>query len=97
MKKTAVYDLRKLLPLQRHQLAFQCFDALGVGDAFELISDHEPRGLQMQFLAQRAGAFSWTAQHAEPGTWRILIRRTAGAGAAPSAVDDEGCCACNCG
>ena len=31
----ARHDLRPLAPPQRHQLAFQCFDTLAEGEAFD--------------------------------------------------------------
>lgn len=95
--QTTTYDLRPLVPAQRHQLAFQCFDALADGDAVELINDHEPRGLLMQFADQRPNAFDWQVMQAAPGAWRIRIQRMAH-GVAPTvkAGLDEGCCACRC-
>lgn len=93
---TALHDLRPLAPAQRHGLAFQCFDALAPGEAFELINDHEPRGLLMQFGAHHPQAFSWQVVQAEPGLWRIRIGRLASS-AALAAADAGGCsCSCSC-
>lgn len=95
---TTTYDLRSLVPAQRHQLAFQAFDALGAGEAFELINDHEPRGLLMQFAEQRANAFDWQVMQAAPGAWRIRIQRLgAAAPVAAGARSEAGCCSCSCG
>jgi uncharacterized protein (DUF2249 family) len=74
---TPTYDFRTLVPFERHQLAFRSFDALAPGEAFELINDHEPRGLLMQFGARNPDAFSWQVIDAAPGAWRIRIGRLA--------------------
>ena len=97
MQNTTTYDLRSLMPAQRHQLAFQAFDALAADEAVELINDHEPRGLLMQFAEQRPNAFDWQVMQAAPGAWRIRIQRVAD-GFAPTvkAGLDEGCCSCSC-
>jgi uncharacterized protein (DUF2249 family) len=99
MPTTSAYDLRPLVPFQRHQLAFQCFDSLAAGEAFELINDHEPRGLLMQFVQQRPNAFDWQVLEAGPQAWRIRVQRLADSAAfAPTAAAglDEGCCSCSC-
>jgi len=98
---TPLHDLRPLAPPQRHQLAFQCFDALAPGEAFELVNDHEPRGLLMQFGAYRPDAFSWQVMQAEPGFWRIRVARLApGEIAAAVPMPAAGGCSgggCSCG
>lgn len=97
MQTTTTYDLRSLMPAQRHQLAFQAFDALADGEAFELINDHEPRGLLMQFAEQRADRFDWQVMQAAPGAWRIRIQRVADGFAKTVETGlDEGCCSCSC-
>jgi uncharacterized protein (DUF2249 family) len=89
---TPLYDFRALAPFERHQLAFQRFDALAPGEAFELINDHEPRGLLMQFGVRHPDSFSWRVVEAEPGAWRIRIGRVAVGEAAT--VPPAGGCGC---
>jgi uncharacterized protein (DUF2249 family) len=97
MTVNATFDLRSLAPPQRHQLAFQCFDTLATGEFFDLINDHEPRGLLAQFLQQRPAAFDWQVLEAGPVTWRIRVRRTGDAFAPTVHSDlDAGCCNCSC-
>ncbi|MGQ3053320.1 MAG: DUF2249 domain-containing protein [Roseateles sp.] len=97
MQATPTHDLRQLAPPQRHQLAFQCFDKLAIGEAFELINDHEPRGLLMQFGELRTDSFDWQVVQAEPGAWRIRISRTGpGADAPAAAATRRGDCGCSC-
>ncbi|MEO3690222.1 DUF2249 domain-containing protein [Roseateles paludis] len=88
------YDLRPLAPYQRHELAFSSFDALAVGQAFEFINDHEPRGLLIQMAEQRPGSFDWQVMESAPGVWRIRVTRLDSAAAAP---DTGGCGGCSCG
>lgn len=89
---TPLYDFRSLAPFERHQLAFQSFDALAPGEAFELINDHDPRGLLMQFGMRHPDSFSWRVLDAAPGAWRIRISRLAAGEAAT--VPAAGGCGC---
>lgn len=91
---TPTYDFRPLAPFERHQLAFQSFDALAPGEAFELINDHEPRGLLMQFGVRHPQAFSWRVVQGEPGAWRIRIGRVVDA--AEATMPGAGGCGCGC-
>lgn len=93
MQSTNTFDLRPLAPAQRHSLAVQVFETLGMGQAFELINDHEPRSLLMQFQQLFGQSFEWQVMAADPGAWRIRISRVA-AGAAPAG--GQGCCSCSC-
>ena len=87
-----LHDLRPLAPAQRHQLAFHCFDALAEGQAFDLVNDHEPRGLLMQFHTLHPQAFNWQVVQADPGYWRIRVGRVApGQGTAPAPAARQGC------
>ena len=93
--QTPRFDLRPLAPPQRHQLAFHCFDALATGESFELVNDHEPRGLLAEFLLQRPGSFDWQVMEAGPESWRIRVQRTKEA-PAPRDGTRSGCCQCSC-
>ncbi len=99
MNTSPVYDLRALAPWQRHALAFQTFDDLAEGEAFELINDHEPRGLLIQFAEQRTNAFDWQVLPGAPGDWRIRVTRVADAFAptvSASLPEPAACCGCGC-
>ncbi|MGH2485970.1 MAG: DUF2249 domain-containing protein, partial [Ktedonobacterales bacterium] len=54
-----VLDVRALPPAQRHPLIFQTFDALGDGEAFVLLNDHDPKPLYYQLTAERLSKVSW--------------------------------------
>jgi len=72
-------DLRTVAPRERHPLIFSTFAKLEVGQALELINDHDPRPLQSQFQMERPDQFSWDYLEQGPGTWRVAITRIASA------------------
>lgn len=74
---TQTLDIRPVPPREKHPTIFKTFDALGVGDAFELVNDHDPRPLRYQFQAERPAAFGWTYIEQGPQVWRVRIERTA--------------------
>lgn len=82
---TPTIDVRSLAPAQRHPLIFATFDGLAVGDAFELVNDHDPVPLFMQFARLRGGQFDWRYLQSGPDLWQVRIARTqlAPAGVAP--------------
>lgn len=85
-------DVRSLAPAQRHPLIFSTFDALADQAAFEIVNDHDPVPLFMQFERTRGGQFNWQYLQTGPDLWQIRITRTlAGASAAA-----EECCGCCC-
>lgn len=71
-----VLDVRELAPGLRHELIFESFGALGVGGAFILVNDHDPKPLYYQLEAEHSGAFSWEVLEAGPTTWRVRIANT---------------------
>ncbi len=70
-------DVRPLAPRERHPLIFSTFGALAVGQAMELVNDHDPKPLYYQFQAEMPGAFSWDYLEEGPETWRVAITRLA--------------------
>ena len=66
-------DVRNILPRQRHPLIFQTFDALGIGESFTLVNDHDPKPLYYQFSAELTGRFTWEYLEQGPETWRVQI------------------------
>ena len=69
-------DVRPELPARRHQLIFETYGALRVGESFELVNDHDPKPLYYQFAAEHAGEFVWEPIEEGPETWRVRIGRT---------------------
>ena len=49
---TRQLDVRPEPPARRHELIFQTWGSLDVGEAFELVNDHDPKPLYYQFAAE---------------------------------------------
>lgn len=72
-------DVRAEAAARRHDLIFETYAALGAGEGFVLVNDHDPKPLYYQFAAEHAGEFTWDYLEEGPQTWRVRIGR-AGAG-----------------
>jgi len=84
MDPSSRIDVRTVAPRERHPLIFATFGALQVGQALELVNDHDPRPLFRHFMDQVPGQFSWDYLEQGPALWRVAIGRIAqGAGSAP--------------
>ena len=70
---TQQLDVRAEIPARRHELIFSSYGALGPGEAFELVNDHDPKPLYHQFAAEHAGEFEWTPLEEGPEVWRVRI------------------------
>lgn len=70
-----IIDVRTIIPRDRHPLIFGTFAALGAGEHFELVNDHDPKPLYYQFQAEQAGRFDWDYLEAGPEVWRVKIAR----------------------
>jgi uncharacterized protein (DUF2249 family) len=72
-------DVRTTPPRDRHALVLRTFDQLSVGEALELIDDHDPRSLLHQFQAEDGGEFTWHYLERGPEAWRVRIGKARGA------------------
>lgn len=70
-------DVRQEIPARRHELIFETWNSLEVGQAFELINDHDPKPLYYQFDAEHKDQFAWEPLEEGPETWRIKISKIA--------------------
>jgi uncharacterized protein (DUF2249 family) len=68
-------DVRLVPTPQKHHLIFKTFDALGIGEAFQLMNDHEPRPLFYTFQIERKDQFRWEYVEQGPEVWRVNITR----------------------
>lgn len=75
---TAELDVRAMRTPDKHPTIFATYAKLGVGDAFVLINDHDPRHLHDEFEADHRGSYRWQYQKREPRDWRIRITKLAG-------------------
>lgn len=64
-----------MIPRERHPLIFKTFDAMEVGDSFELINDHDPKPLYYQFQMERPGEIDWEYLEEGPETWRVKVTK----------------------
>ncbi|MGC3023458.1 MULTISPECIES: DUF2249 domain-containing protein [unclassified Brevibacterium] len=76
MSKEIELDVRAEVPARRHELIFETYNNLAVGDAFVLVNDHDPKPLYYQFAAEQAGKFTWDAIEEGPERWQVRIGRT---------------------
>lgn len=77
---SAVLDDRLLPAAEREQAVLLAFSALPVGGCLELITDHEPRPLRAEFIAQWARQHDWQPLENSPLQWRSRITRLAAKG-----------------
>lgn len=68
-------DVRAIAPHRRHSVIFTAFDDLGLGQAMELIADHEPKPLFVQFRERSPEEFDWTYLELGPEQWRVAITK----------------------
>lgn len=73
---TTTVDVRPIVPRERHPMIFSTFDGLPAGAAMELVNDHDPKPVFVQFMAERHGQFSWDVLEQGPETWRVRIGKT---------------------
>jgi uncharacterized protein (DUF2249 family) len=91
---SSAIDLRLIAPTQRHSLVFGTFSDLPLGQAVDLIVDHDPRQLNAQFQSRFSGQFNWSYLEKGPEVWRVEITKTAEAtpAASGSCCSGGGCC-----
>lgn len=75
-----VLDVRDMIPRERHSKIFDAFKALGPGESFVLVNDHEPKPLLYQFQNEHDGEFDWWVLEQGPEKWRVVIARRKQAG-----------------
>lgn len=77
-----ILDVRTEIPKRRHELIFESFGDLPVGEAYVLVNDHDPKPLRYQFEAENPDEFSWEYLEQGPEVWRVRIGRIAAAASA---------------
>ena len=68
-------DVREITPRDRHALIFNAFEGLKDGEALELVNDHDPVPLRVQFEDRLSGRFEWAYLESGPELWRVRIGR----------------------
>lgn len=82
-------DLRTIAPRDRHALVFARFDVLQPGQALELVNDHDPQPLRVQFEDRAFGRYDWHYVETGPASWRVRIDKC---GANPTSDVGDSCC-----
>jgi uncharacterized protein (DUF2249 family) len=82
-------DLRSIAPRERRALIFARFDALQPGQALELVNDHDPQPLRVQFEDRAFGQYDWRYVENGPTSWRVRIGKS---GASAASVAGDSCC-----
>lgn len=75
MIKTAILDVTQIEPRLKHPTIFDHFDALGQGESFIILNDHDPKPLYYQLLGERGNFFTWEYLEAGPEWWRVRIAK----------------------
>lgn len=72
-----ILHLGEVAPRERHVAALSAFEALEVGNALEVVNDHDPKPLYFQLQARAPAGFSWDYLQRGPDVWRVTIRKLA--------------------
>lgn len=86
---THAIDLRSVTPRDRHALIFARFDALQPGQALELLNDHDPQPLRVQFENRAFGQYDWRYIESGPASWRVRIGKVV---AEAASTTGDSCC-----
>ncbi|MEO9256662.1 MAG: DUF2249 domain-containing protein [Tepidiformaceae bacterium] len=66
-------DIRPVPGPLKHSTIFASYNALGAGESFVLVNDHDPSPLRYQFEAEHKGEFTWAYLEEGPEVWRVQI------------------------
>jgi uncharacterized protein (DUF2249 family) len=74
-KLERVIDTRVPSELSCAQQTTASIDAIGPGESFVLVADHDPVGLYYMLRAERPGATQWELLEDGPPRWRVRISK----------------------
>lgn len=89
---TPVIDVRTIAPYERHAQIFGRLDALGAGEALQIVNDHDPVPLHMQLENRAPGQFQWAYLQSGPQLWQIEITWKGAQAAEDSCCSGGACC-----
>lgn len=72
----AIIDVRDLKPQRRHEALLDIFDALGAGEGFVLVNDHDPKPLYHELRSMHGDVVQWEYANRGPGEWRVEVVKT---------------------
>jgi uncharacterized protein (DUF2249 family) len=70
-----VLDVRPLRKPDKHPTIFAAYNALGHGESFVLVNNHDPIHLREEFETEHPGSYDWDYLESGPREWRIEIRK----------------------
>ncbi len=76
MTSETIIDVRNIVPRERHPQIFGAYNKLGVGEAFTLVNDHDPKPLYYQFQHEFGQKFGWDYLETGP-VWKVRISKAA--------------------
>lgn len=85
-------NLNEIPHSERHSRIFNEFDRLKLGEAMEILVDHDPKLLQRQFKTLREGTYSWQMLEASEDAWRYSISKIKDVSVDQKSAEVEGCC-----
>lgn len=69
-------DVRPVEPKDRFEKIMGAYESLEIGDAMELVVDHDPECMYFTLLATRGeDAFSFEYLEKGPDLWRVIVGR----------------------
>jgi len=87
-----VIDVRTIAPYERHAQIFGRLDALGAGEALQIVNDHDPVPLHMQLENRAPRQFQWAYLQSGPQLWQVEITRKGAQAAEDSCCSGGACC-----
>ncbi len=70
-----IFDIRPFPPTERHEMFYEAFRNIHVGEAFEFTNDHDPLPLYYQMEAESKEPFKWEYLEKGPDVWRVRVRK----------------------
>lgn len=73
---TEEWDVRTLIPLERHKKLIQLFKELPTGSSFIFINDHDPIPLYYEFRSIYGDVVGWDYLNRGGRDWKVKVTRT---------------------
>lgn len=73
---TQEYDVRTLVPIERHKKLLQVFKELPVGESFVFVNDHDPIPLFYEFRSIHGDVVGWEYLNKGGRDWKVKVTRT---------------------
>jgi uncharacterized protein (DUF2249 family) len=70
------YDVRTLVPIERHKKLLKLFKELPVQDSFVFVNDHDPIPLYYEFRSVYGDVVDWEYLHRGGREWKVKVTRT---------------------